>query len=154
MSDMASEERGDGTPAQDEERSDLTTADLAGRTRGDETADATAQTEDTAPERQAESGEDLSARDEPRTALFAADETERFQGRWSDIQAGFVDRPREMVEQADTLVAELMQRLASQFSEERGRLETQWDKDENVSTEELRVALTRYRSFFERLLKA
>ena len=72
------------------------------------------------------------------------------------IQVGFVDEPREMVERADALVAELMQRLASQFypSEERSRLETQWDKDDDVSTQDLRLALQRYRSFFQRLLTA
>jgi hypothetical protein len=67
---------------------------------------------------------------------------------------GFVDRPRESVEQADQLVADLMQRLAAQFSEERAELEGQWERDDDVSTGDLRAALTRYRSFFERLLSA
>jgi hypothetical protein len=87
-------------------------------------------------------------------SLFDRDDTDQFRGRWNDIQAGFVDHPHEVVEQADELVAEVMKRLSAQFAEERSRLEGQWDRDEDVSTEELRVALTRYRSFFERLLAA
>jgi hypothetical protein len=86
--------------------------------------------------------------------LLPSDQTERYRGRWQEIQAGFVDEPRASVEQADTLVADLMQRLAAGFSEERERLETQWDKGDDVSTEDLRIALTRYRSFFDRLLSA
>jgi hypothetical protein len=86
--------------------------------------------------------------------LLPADQTERFVDRWEEIQASFVDRPRESVEEADLLVADLMQRLAASFSNERERLEGQWDKGDDVSTEELRVVLTRYRSFFDRLLAA
>jgi DNA-binding ferritin-like protein len=72
--------------------------------------------------------------------------------RWQEIQASFVDKPRDSVEHADTLVAELMQRLATSFSQARERLEQQWDNGDDVSTEDLRLALTRYRSFFDRLL--
>mgnify|MGYP003577227085 CR=1 FL=1 len=75
-----------------------------------------------------------------------------FRDRWREVQTGFVDEPRQAVEQADVLVAELMQRLAQSFSEQRNNLESQWDASDKVSTEELRIALTRYRSFFERLL--
>jgi len=83
-----------------------------------------------------------------------SDQTERFTDRWREIQTGFVDRPRESVEQADALVADLMQRLAASFSNERERLEAEWDAGDDVSTEDLRVVLTRYRSFFDRLLSA
>jgi hypothetical protein len=69
-------------------------------------------------------------------------------------QTSFVDEPRRTVEEGDTLVAELMQRLANSFAEERQSLETQWDRGDDVSTEDLRVALQRYRSFFDRLLSA
>jgi hypothetical protein len=86
--------------------------------------------------------------------LFPADQAGRFTERWQEIQATFVDEPRQSVEDADTLVADLMQRLAGSFANERERLEAQWDKGDDVSTEDLRVALTRYRSFFERLLAA
>jgi hypothetical protein len=86
--------------------------------------------------------------------LLPPDQIERFTNRWHDVQAGFVDEPRTSVEQADALVADLMQRLAASFSKERDALEGQWDRGDEVSTEELRVALTRYRSFFDRLLSA
>lgn len=86
--------------------------------------------------------------------LLDGGETSSFTERWREIQVSFVDEPRESVAQADALVAELMQRLASSFAEERGRLEQHWEGGEDVSTEDLRVALTRYRSFFDRLLSA
>jgi len=65
-----------------------------------------------------------------------------------------VDEPRRAVQQADSLVAEVMKRLAESFAKERGALESQWDRGDNVTTEDLRLALQRYRSFFDRLLKA
>jgi hypothetical protein len=86
--------------------------------------------------------------------LFATDQSERFTNRWQEIQTSFVDQPRDAVAEADSLVADLMQRLAASFSQERERLEAQWDRGDDVSTEDLRVALTRYRSFFDRLLSA
>ena len=95
--------------------------------------------------------EDMSDR-ERRAPLFAGSEADGFRNRWTDIQAGFVDQPRRAVEQADTLVAEVMQRLAQVFSDERSRLEKQWDRGGETDTEELRQALHRYRSFFDRLL--
>ena len=82
------------------------------------------------------------------------DQSQRFTSHWEEIQASFVDQPRQAVEQADALVADLMQRLAASFSNERERLEGHWDRGDDVSTEDLRVALTRYRSFFDRLLSA
>ncbi len=87
-------------------------------------------------------------------SLLPDEQSERFTTRWQEIQAAFVDEPRESVAQADALVADLMQRLAAGFSHERERLESQWDRGDDVSTEDLRVALTRYRSFFDRLLSA
>jgi enoyl-CoA hydratase/carnithine racemase len=90
--------------------------------------------------------------DEKPTPLFADDELTGYRARWSGIQTGFVDEPRKAVEEADTLVAELMARLADGFAEERRRLESQWEKTEKISTEDLRLAMRRYRSFFERLL--
>ena len=88
----------------------------------------------------------------PAGPLLAAEYAEGFRARWTDVQNGFVDAPREAVEQADGLVAELMQHLARTFSAERGRLESQWDRGDEVSTDDLRTAFQRYRSFFERLL--
>jgi hypothetical protein len=90
--------------------------------------------------------------EEAATTLFPEDETKDFRGRWTDIQTGFVDEPRRAVEQADALVAEVIKRLASSFAEERSKLEGQWGRGDDVSTEDLRVALRRYRSFFDRLL--
>ena len=92
--------------------------------------------------------------EDDREPLLPDDQGERFTTRWHEIQASFVDEPRDSVAQADALVADLMQRLAASFSHERERLEGQWDRGDDVSTEELRVALTRYRSFFDRLLSA
>jgi len=86
------------------------------------------------------------------TPLFSTDETQTFRSRWDDIQTGFVDEPRTAVEQADGLVAEAMKRLAEMFADERAELEQQWDRGDDISTEDLRVALRRYRSFFARLL--
>jgi hypothetical protein len=85
--------------------------------------------------------------------LFSEPEMGDFRSQWSKLQTGFVDEPRRTVEDADKLVAAVMQRLAEGFANERSGLEKQWDSGDNVSTEDLRVALKRYRSFFDRLLK-
>ena len=84
--------------------------------------------------------------------LLSTDEAESFRSRWQAIQAEFVDEPRRAAEDADRLVAELMTRLAETFSEERSRLEAAWGQGDEVSTEDLRVAVQRYKSFFNRLL--
>jgi hypothetical protein len=84
--------------------------------------------------------------------LFSQEEAGTLRARWDAIQVGFVDEPRRAVEEADSLVAAAMKRLAEQFAEERSKLEGQWDSGGDVSTEDLRVALRRYRSFFGRLL--
>jgi hypothetical protein len=84
--------------------------------------------------------------------LFEDIDMSQMRSRWSDIQASFVDEPRKAVEQADSLVAETMQRLAQTFAKAREGLEHQWDRGDNVTTEDLRITLQRYRSFFDRLL--
>jgi hypothetical protein len=86
------------------------------------------------------------------TPLFPDDQLKDLQTRWDDIQTGFVDEPRSAVERADSLVASTMQQLAEAFSQEREKLEQQWDRGDNISTEDLRMAFQRYRSFFRRLL--
>jgi hypothetical protein len=86
------------------------------------------------------------------TPLFPNDELDGLRRRWNGVQAAFVDEPRQAVQQADGLVAAAMARLAEVFAEERSKLEKQWDRGDNVSTEDLRVAFQRYRSFFHRLL--
>jgi hypothetical protein len=100
---------------------------------------------------------DMTAPDEmqdDQAPLLPGEEAERFRRRWEDLQAGFVDQPRQMVEEANELVGELMQQLTAGFGDQRSSLEAQWDRGEDVSTEDLRIALTRYRSFFNRLLSA
>lgn len=85
-------------------------------------------------------------------ALFESNLLNQFNARWSDIQTGFVDEPRRAVQEADALVSDVIQRIADTFGNERAALERQWDRGDNVSTEDLRLALQRYRSFFSRLL--
>lgn len=84
--------------------------------------------------------------------LFPDNEAGELRSRWDAVQASFVDEPRQAVEQADALVANAMKRLAETFAQERSNLEAQWDRGDSVSTEELRIALQRYRAFFGRLL--
>jgi hypothetical protein len=84
--------------------------------------------------------------------LFPENELSAFRSRWDQVQTSFVDEPRAAVEQADSLVANVVQRIAEQFAAEREQLEKQWDRGENVNTENLRQALKRYRAFFDRLL--
>jgi len=84
--------------------------------------------------------------------LFPNEELAGYRTQWESIQTGFVDQPRAAVEQADALVSQVMTRLSEVFADERSTLEGQWTKGDNVSTEDLRLALTRYRSFFHRLL--
>jgi hypothetical protein len=83
---------------------------------------------------------------------FADDELAGLRARWDNVQAGFVDDPRECVHQADGLVSDAVEQLTSGFTEVRSRLEEQWARGEDASTEDLRLALKRYREFFERLL--
>jgi len=84
--------------------------------------------------------------------LLPEDEVRDLRNRWDNIQAGFVDEPRRAVEDADALVASAMKRMAEVFASERSQLEGQWDRGDDVSTEDLRIALQRYRSFFGRIL--
>lgn len=85
-------------------------------------------------------------------ALFPDSEREDFRSRWGQIQVKFVDEPRQSVEEADRLVDSVIQRLTTVFADERNKMENEWSKGQNVSTEDLRQALRRYRSFFDRLL--
>jgi hypothetical protein len=89
-----------------------------------------------------------------RVSLLEDGELQSITMRWKDIQADFVDEPEQAVQEADALVAELMQRLAAMFATERAELEKRWAGGHQVTTEDLRQGLRRYRSFFERLLAA
>jgi hypothetical protein len=84
--------------------------------------------------------------------LLTENRTAEFQSRWEECQRSFVDEPRQSVEMADQLVADLIRDLVTQFSDERARLEDQWTRGQEVSTDDLRFAFQRYRSFFNRLL--
>jgi hypothetical protein len=87
-----------------------------------------------------------------QSSLLAKNAASEFHSQWDVIQTSFVDEPRKAVEQADSLVAQVMQHIARTFSDERKNLEAQWSRGDNVSTEDLRIALQRYRTFFSRLL--
>ena len=104
----------------------------------------------------ARSGQTNSANKAPANegheALFPNADSEEFRRRWTDIQASFVDEPKPSVQKADQLVASVIQRLTQVFAEERSNLEQDLSKGGEASTEDLRQALRRYRSFFDRLL--
>jgi len=104
-----------------------------------------------APMARDERGDEGSERLEP---LFDPAREQELRDRWHGLQAQFVDEPRDTVGEADALVAELLRDLAQNFDEARTKLEGQWSSGGDVSTEELRLTLKRYRSFFERLLDA
>jgi hypothetical protein len=86
--------------------------------------------------------------------LFPGSEMDSFRGRWQSIQGEFVDDPRHAVEEADQLVSNMVSRLSEVFGTQRQKMEGEWSKGEDVSTEDLRQALRRYRTFFDRLLAA
>jgi hypothetical protein len=88
----------------------------------------------------------------PGAVLFPAKDLDDFRARWREIQTGFVDEPRRSVEQANALVGLVIQHLTDVFSNERAKLENEWQQGKDVSTEDLRQALRRYHSFFDRLL--
>ena len=150
MNDQRMRDQREPSP-QPESSERLTTKDMAGAAA----RRAPEQAEDVR-DRQANAGNDATepnaAAMETNTPLFEQGETEDFRSRWNNIQVQFVDEPRRSVEQADELVAQTMKRLAEIFARERERLEQGWDSGDNVSTEDLRIALQRYRSFFDRLL--
>jgi hypothetical protein len=130
---------------------DLTTADIAAaRTEGRREAPEAASTGGNAPGTAIQVDREREA-DQP-SALFSPEQTDGLRKRWDEVQTAFVDEPRAAVERADGLVAETIKRLAEIFAAERQNLEGQWDRGTDVSTEDLRQALRRYRSFFDRLL--
>ena len=89
---------------------------------------------------------------EAEPSLIEAQEANEYRSRWNDIQGGFVDEPRDTLAKADQLVAEVIQQLTRTFADERSRFEEQWTRGADVSTEDLRLAFRRYRSFFNGLL--
>ena len=95
---------------------------------------------------------DVTSEEGQLAPLFLPDVAKDFRSRWDAVQISFVDNPKQAVRQADELVAQVMKSLAETFSNERSKLEAQVDQTDKASTENLRLALRRYRSFFERLL--
>jgi hypothetical protein len=144
-------------PEFDDEQ-EITTADLAqGKRPASETRGPQAVTVDRETEQASQAiNQNAPTIDTSRTGdgapLFPSAELDDLRMRWKEIQTAFVDEPRKAVEQADGLVASAMKRLAEVFAQERSGLEQQWDRGDSVSTEDLRVALQRYRAFFDRLL--
>ena len=137
----------------DPSSADLNAANVAGPWGADQTTTTVSETETTAHAAAADQPATPSQTNEERlTPLFAADSAKAFRSRWQDIQTSFVDEPGRAVENADSLVAEVMQQLARTFAEERAMLEPQLVQGEEISTEDLRMAIRRYRSFFDRLL--
>jgi hypothetical protein len=119
------------------------TADLAyGRTR---------EARDDAPEKAAGTPP---AGNGSQAPLLTPERSSEYSSRWQDVQAEFVDEPQKAVKDADGLVAEVIQTLATSFAEQRRELEDHWKEGTEVSTEDLRQALMQYRSFFQRLLAA
>ena len=148
-------------PQSEEEQ--LSTADLAGRAenapqeRGEEWAGGPTlvrKEDERAEDGNREKSSPSSAAEMASTPLFSEGEISELRHRWGDVQSAFVDEPRKAVQEADQLVATVMKRLAEGFAHERSNLEKQWGSGRDVSTEDLRVAMQRYRSFFDRLLNA
>jgi hypothetical protein len=92
------------------------------------------------------------AREQGPGPLLPPEVVQDLRSRWDQTQTGFVDEPRQAVQQADELVASAMKHIAEQFANERAKLEHQWDRGDEVNTEDLRQALRKYRDFFQRLL--
>jgi hypothetical protein len=84
--------------------------------------------------------------------LFEKNKAEQFRARWLEIQSRFVDDPHISVKDADELVANMIRDITNTFADKRIFLENQWKRGDKESTEDLRIALRRYRSFFNRLL--
>jgi hypothetical protein len=101
-----------------------------------------------------EAGERPAEREDAGALLFSEEEITRFRDQWNNLQSSFVDDPRLAVRQADELVAQMLQTLASTFAEHKHTLEQQWQQEREVATEDLRLALRRYRAFFRQLLSA
>jgi hypothetical protein len=136
-----------------EERRQVSTTDRERTAAADDRTRVPAVEPTPAPQTRAAAGVAGSA-DTPdtRVMLLPDEQADELRGRWADIQTAFVDSPRSAVERADGLVVDTVKQLAHVFGMERARLEEQWDRGRDVTTEDLRVTLQRYRSFFDRLL--
>jgi hypothetical protein len=169
LGDVRSDDRSDDDRLGDVHGDDRSGDDGLGDVRGEAVADDLGGRRETGPAGQAQLSTDQIANpgaaqaaaptpgggdtaDDGAAQLLDPQDREAMTQRWRDIQADFVDQPRKAMQDADALVAGLMQQLAQMFSQERSQLEAQWSRGDQVSTEDLRVSLQRYRAFFERLL--
>jgi len=89
---------------------------------------------------------------EPVASFFEREESEKFKNLWMEIQGNFVDEPRIAVQKADELISDMIKQITIMFDKELATLETQWNQGDEVSTEDLRLTLQHYRSFFHRLV--
>lgn len=140
-----------------EEKSALTTADLAAASQpqGYPESPQEANPETDGSGRSMDMRQQTTRGSEPNTtseSLIPDDGSRNL--RWQEIQSRFVDDPKKSVQDADGLVAEVIQQLASRFAEERSKLESQWQGGGEASTEDLRLAMQHYRDFFQRLMAA
>jgi len=85
-------------------------------------------------------------------SLMPKRQTEDMRERWKTIQASFVDEPRKAVQEADQLVSSAIEQIEEVFRDQRSQMEQLWSGGKDVSTEDLRLSLQRYRTFFDRLL--
>ncbi len=137
--------------AQIDKEKTLSTADIAAKVeRPQEDRLPERAVQERGPERRQQ--QPMRAGDEQLAALFTPEMAGEFRSRWNAVQIGFVDDPKQAVRHADELVAQVMKCLAETFSSERARFEGEMDRADSASTETMRLALRRYRSFFERLL--
>lgn len=84
--------------------------------------------------------------------LLGREDVAKFRTGWQEVQTRFVDDPKAAVRDADRLVGDVTRSLTATFSERKQELENAWQQGSTVETEDLRQALRRYRSFFDRLL--
>ena len=141
---VASDYEPESTATREHQRDRAAEEPLSDRYRGDEAGAVS--------KRERDDGRPAETSGEALEPLFTSDLSEKYRSRWVSIQSSFVDDPRQAVRRGDELVAEVMTSLADTFSAERKRIEGQLDETGEGSTENLRVALRRYRSFFDRLL--
>jgi hypothetical protein len=148
-----------GSETSTEGRSGLSTKDFTaeGRQRTTERTSDTSTTPrgdaSSAPGTTGNQGADEPVGDDWEVRLFSDSDRDQLRHRWEQVQEQFVDEPKTAVQDADALVAETIQTVAETFSSARGALEDRWSRGDDVSTEDLRVTLQQYRSFFNRLLE-
>jgi hypothetical protein len=97
-------------------------------------------------------GPDAEPSEDSTAPLLSVEQSRRLRSRWEQVQSQFVDDPQNAVEEADELVRQAIDAIDELFDRQRRQLEGIWEREEEISTEDLRVTLRRYRTFFDRLL--